>query len=198
MAIDSYVVFVPYTGDPLKAESQVDMTHNTEELAKDDLVGFASKTQVFEVSDYSFDIEQALNIGSQSSGVGAGKVTFNPFSITRKIDVASPKLFDMACAGTAFKQVILALRKSTGANVTAGNAASGQVFLRFDFKLVAVKTISWSHDDESPNETVTFEYGGMLIRYCQQKPDGTFEAVTPGGWNRINNKQDHTTKPIGG
>jgi hypothetical protein len=29
-------------------------------------------------------------IGSQSSGAGAGKVTFNPFSITRKIDKTSP------------------------------------------------------------------------------------------------------------
>jgi type VI protein secretion system component Hcp len=28
--------------------------------------------------------------GSQSSGAGAGKVKFNPFSITRKIDAASP------------------------------------------------------------------------------------------------------------
>jgi hypothetical protein len=26
------------------------------------------------------------NIGSQSTGAGAGKITFNPFSITRKID----------------------------------------------------------------------------------------------------------------
>ncbi len=30
-----------------------------------------------------FDIEQTANIGSQSSGAGAGKVTFNPFEITR-------------------------------------------------------------------------------------------------------------------
>ena len=28
---------------------------------------------LFEVEDYSFDIEQVLNIGSQSSGAGAGK-----------------------------------------------------------------------------------------------------------------------------
>ena len=28
--------------------------------------------------------------GSQSTGAGAGKATFNPFSITRKIDKASP------------------------------------------------------------------------------------------------------------
>ena len=27
--------------------------------------------------------EQTLNVGSQSSGAGAGKVTFNPFSIVR-------------------------------------------------------------------------------------------------------------------
>ena len=32
----------------------------------------------------SADVEQVLNIGSQSSGAGAGKVTFNPFQITRK------------------------------------------------------------------------------------------------------------------
>jgi type VI protein secretion system component Hcp len=30
------------------------------------------------------------NIGSQSTGAGAGKVTFNPFSITRKIDRSTP------------------------------------------------------------------------------------------------------------
>jgi hypothetical protein len=32
----------------------------------------------------SFDLEQVLNIGSQSTGTGAGKIAFNPFSITRK------------------------------------------------------------------------------------------------------------------
>jgi hypothetical protein len=31
--------------------------------------------------------------GSQSSGAGAGKITFNPFSITRKTDGASPSVF---------------------------------------------------------------------------------------------------------
>ena len=39
----------------------------------------AKGSATFEIKDYSFDIEQTLNIGSQSSGAGAGKVTFNPF-----------------------------------------------------------------------------------------------------------------------
>jgi type VI secretion system secreted protein Hcp len=195
MAIDSFVVFIPYTLPPLLSESQVDMSKNNEDLAQD-LKGFASASQLFEVEDYSFDIEQVLNIGSQSSGAGAGKVTFNPFSITRKIDRASPVLFDMACSGTAFKQVSLALRKSVGGTPVQGQP-SGQIFLRFDFKLAAVKTISWSHDDESPKETTTFEYGGMLIRYCQQQANGKLNPSVPGGWNRVKNILDHTTAPIG-
>jgi type VI protein secretion system component Hcp len=188
MAIDSYTVFQPYTGAPLTAESQVDMSKNNEELASD-LKAFATAQQLFEIEDYSFDIEQTLNIGSQASGLGAGKPIFNAFSITRKIDSASPLLFDMSCSGTAFKQVTLALRKSIG------GMTSGGVFCRFDFKLVGVKTISWSHDEESPKETVTFAYGGILIRYCQQKPDGSLGKVIPGGWNNVKNIQDHTTTP---
>ena len=31
--------------------------------------------------------------GTQSTGAGAGKVTFNPFSITKRVDKASPQLF---------------------------------------------------------------------------------------------------------
>ncbi len=202
MAIDSYVVFIPYNGSALTSESMVDMSTNTEALAQDmrkyatgqTASGVSKAGQIFEIEDYSFDIEQTLNIGSQSSGAGAGKVTFNPFSITRKIDCASPILFNMACSGTAFQQVILALRKSAGAG--AGSTSSGVIFLRFDFRLVAVKTISWSHDDESPKETVTFEYGAMVIRYCQQNANGTLQPVVPGGWNRVTNKQDMALTPL--
>jgi len=39
---------------------------------------------------------QTLNIGSQSKGAGAGKITFNPFSITRKTDRASPNFFSQS------------------------------------------------------------------------------------------------------
>ena len=35
-------------------------------------------------------IEQTLNIGSQSTGAGAGKVTFEPFVITKKTDTSTP------------------------------------------------------------------------------------------------------------
>ena len=191
MAIDSFMTFTPYTTAALDAESQVDLSNNKEELAKDFAAG-----KVFEVEDFSFDVEQQLNIGSQSSGTGAGKITFNPFSITRKIDKASSIFFEMACAGTAFQTVSLGLRKSSSGGGGDAAKTSGFFFLRFDFKLCAVKTISWSHDDESPKEEVTFEYGGLLVRYCQQNPDGSMKPAIPGGWNRVKNIRDQSTTAL--
>jgi type VI secretion system secreted protein Hcp len=209
MAIDAYVIFKPYAngGTIPDSESQVSWKNSGNDQLYKDIQSFKPATvsggkltygQIFEIEDYSFDIEQTLNIGSQGGGLGAGKVTFNPFSITRKIDAASPLLFDMACSGTSFETVYLALRKTVGASGTGGqsNMTAGFIFLRFDFKMVGVKTISWSHDDESPKETVTFEYGGLQIRYCTQNPDGTLQAAKVGGWNRIQNVQDHLATPI--
>jgi type VI protein secretion system component Hcp len=37
--------------------------------------------------------EAELEKATAGSGAGAGKVTFNPFSITRKVDSSSPNLF---------------------------------------------------------------------------------------------------------
>jgi type VI secretion system secreted protein Hcp len=185
------MTFQQYDGKFLESGSQVDFKNNGEALMDSPFKIPTNKagngsSYIFEVEDYSFDIEQTLNIGSQTSGAGAGKVTFNPFSITRKIDQASPLLFQMACSGTAFKVVTLALRKGTGTG-GGGASTSGMIFLRFDFKLVAVKTISWSHDDESPKETVTFEYGAMQINYAPQTASGTLKPAIPGGWNRVRN-----------
>ncbi len=73
--------------------------------------------KVFEVEEFNFDIEQTLNIGSQSRGTGAGKVTFNRFTITRKIDQSSPVFFQMACSGTPFALVSLGFRKAGGGDV---------------------------------------------------------------------------------
>jgi len=193
MAVDGYMYFQDYKDGFLPSESQVDPSKNQEPLWVNNAFQWSKAagkvkdnwTGLFEIEDFSFDIEQTLNIGSQSTGAGAGKVTFNPFSITRKIDVSSATFFEQACSGTPFKNVVLGLRKSSGGQ------ASGQMYLVFRFKLVAVKTISWSYDDESPKETVTFEYGGLQVHYTPQAPDGSMQK-TPvvGGWNRVKNIQD--------
>ncbi len=192
MAVDAYMMFMDYTGTYLDSESQVEMDlPSTDTLGADFKAQASGKTsKVFEVQSFNFGIEQTLNIGSQSTGAGAGKVVFNPFHIDRKIDKSSPTIFGKACSGTPFKMVSLGFRKSGGGDV------SGLMFLRFDFKLVAVKTISWEHDDEAPKETMDFEYGGLVMRYCQQNADGTLAPAIAGGWNRVKNIADVTSTPI--
>src|SRR5437660_887327 len=104
MATDAYMFFKDYTGKYLESESQVSFSG----VSASDIANpftAAGSGHIFEVEDYSFDIEQVLNIGSQSKGAGAGKVAFNPFSITRPIDKSSPILYQMACSGTPFAQV---------------------------------------------------------------------------------------------
>lgn len=187
MAVAGYMFFKPYGAEYLSSESQVDLSRDSGDLGR--YMSQAGPGKLFEIGDFSFDIEQTLNIGSQSTGAGAGKVTFNPFSIRRKIDVSSPVLFKDACSGTPFEHVALGLRKP-------GGPASGQIYLVFNFKLVAVKTIAWSYDDESPKETVTFEYGGLQIKYAQQQQGGQLKPPVVAGWNRVKNIQDITDDPI--
>lgn len=140
------------------------------------------RKRTLEVLDTSFDIEQTLNIGSQSTGAGAGKVTFNPLSITKRVDGFSPEMFQRACSGTPFQEVVLTF--PDGPDLTAR------------FKLVAVKTISLAFaDPDKLNrfelnllEEVTFEYGGLQLEV----------GGTRKGWNRVKNVVDNDpTLPIG-
>ena len=78
------------------------------------------------------------------------------------------------------------MRKSAG-----GGDTSGAIYLVFIFKLVAVKTMAWSYDDESPKETVTFEYGGLQIHYRPQSPDGSFQGEIAGGLEQSQKHQRH-------
>jgi type VI secretion system Hcp family effector len=177
MAITPYLTFRTYSGTYLPSEAIIPAFNST---AGGSLTGRG----LFPVLDYSLDIEQTLNIGSQSSGAGAGKITFNPFSITRKVDLQSPVLFQMSCSGTAFESVDLYLVDTA--------AASPQAYLNFTFKLAAIKTISWTaNEGNGPTEIVTFEYGGLQVRYDRQT-NGVFSAPIIGGWNRVTNTQDLT------
>ncbi len=92
----------------------------------------------------------------------------------------------MACSGTPFKRWP-GYSQECGRDIVWPAGQLEPFTLVFTFKLVAVKTISWAHDDEAPKETVTFEYGGLNIQYYQQQPDGKPYPPTPGGWNRVKN-----------
>jgi type VI secretion system secreted protein Hcp len=134
----------------------------------------------FEVETFNFDVEQTLNIGSQSSGAGAGKVTFNPFSITRKPDANSAALWAHLCNGGAIKSMVL----------TAVRAGSAAAFFSYTMGLVAVKSMAVAAAESGDLiETVTFEYGQATYGAAAQNPDGSLGSVVTSGWDVTKNQK---------
>ncbi len=176
MAFDAFIVF---TGAGVGAKDIEGETLDDE----------MSKKKAFEVSEFNFDVENTLNIGSASGGAGAGKVQFNEFIVKKRTDKASPFLFLHCCNGGVFNDVYLLLRKS-GVDV----AKSGGNYLKFSFKLVAVKKIGWSgaSGDDVCEEEVTFEYGAIKLQYWWQDETGKLDGPKETEWSRIKNKATFT------
>ena len=141
----------------------------------------AQNQQFIPVQSCFSDVEQTLNIGSQSTGAGAGKIVFNPFIISRKTDAISPSLFERSASGTPFKTIEVFY-------------VDDSQILQFKqtYKLAAVKTISWSVNADSTgvSENVTFEYGGLVIAVFQKNTEGEIEVFRT-GWNRVKNVRDN-------
>ncbi len=127
---------------------------------------------------FSSSIEQVLNIGSQSSGAGAGKVTFNPASLTLPIGSASLALMASANSGAALPSASIVLY---GANST--NPVE-----TLNLGLVAVQSVSTSNDGAAtsvPQVTVSLEYGSYQL--VLPSPSGQSSGGPSTSWNRITN-----------
>src|SRR5581483_10189730 len=60
---------------------------------------------LFGLNSFSFADDQTLNIGSQTTGLGAGEVKFDPLTLTFSQGGLDPTLLNMLAAGSAFKEV---------------------------------------------------------------------------------------------
>ncbi len=138
--------------------------------------------QLIKVSAYSADVEQSLNIGSTATGAGAGRIVFNPMSITKTMDATSPVLFQNAASATPYKT----------AEVFFVNAQN-VILMKQTYKLAAVKTVAWSaacaKDCAVVNEIVTFEYGGQIIT-INKSGEGK-SGPSQAGWNKVRNTVDN-------
>ena len=142
----------------------------------------------FEIKSWQFGASNPVNLSSQSGGGGSGKVQFDSFTITKNVDASSTKLFHTACTGGHYDECVLWLRKAGGSNTQQ----SGQVYLKFNFKLVMIENIEWSQSgDDPPGETVKFQYGALSIVYYPQNQDGSIARGKKKNatWDRVTNAQ---------
>jgi len=180
MAFDSFIKFIAAAGgtsESFKGESLDSEFSGTE--------GW------FSIKEFSFGIENTLNISTASGGAGAGKADFKEFTVKKQTDRASPYLAMTCGKGGHYAEVDLQLRKSGSAKV---QGKAGQTYLSYKFKLVAVKSIEWSGSsgDDVPEETVVFEYGAMQMTYYPQLADGTMGNMVQRTWNKLSNSTSFT------
>jgi type VI secretion system secreted protein Hcp len=174
MAVDAFLQFTTTgaTGVVLNGETK------DQEMSKKNPIPF-------QINTWKFAVGNATNIGSASGGGGAGKAKFESFEVTKNIDTSSPMCFLTCCVGGHFDEVNLFVRKAG-----ASSSQSGQTYLQFGFKMVAVSNINWKNG-EVPEETITFEYGAIQISYTPQDSKGALSGKPiVNQWSQISNTAD--------
>jgi hypothetical protein len=129
------------------------------------------------LSFYDLGLANTLNIGSQSSGAGAGKVTFNPLEIhTAVINFA--QFFQAEQNGAAFSSCTLSAK-------TNGEA------VEYKFSLVAISSLDaiaqsprTAEDKPASYLDVKLAFGAVEVKTSA----GTDDGGSSGGWNRVKNQ----------
>ena len=135
-----------------------------------------SSTITGNVSFFDLGLVNNPNIGSQTSGAGAGKVTFNPLEIHTSL-VNFQQFFQALATGAAFSSCTLAVRAN-------GN------HIDYTFKLVAVASVDaiarsprTDRDQPASYLDVKLNYGAIEVNTNSGGDDGGSE----GGWNQVKN-----------
>jgi type VI secretion system secreted protein Hcp len=135
-----------------------------------------------ELKAFTLGVENKTTIGSATAGGGSGKAQFAEFTITKRVDKASPSLLQACCLGVHFPEAVLSLRK-------AGASPTGPaVYLTYRFSLVyCTKVDTAGPGDEGPQEVVTFAYGAMQVSYQQQDATGKLAPAVTAQWDQTSN-----------
>jgi type VI secretion system secreted protein Hcp len=110
------------------------------------------------------------NIGSQSSGSGAGKVSMSSFTIMKTIDKASPLLWKACAAGSHLATVTLFMDPPSSS--TGAPGGDNLVVTLTDARVHGVTT---SSGGDRPTESVSFTYAKIKMDYT---PQGSSSPVT--------------------
>ena len=142
-------------------------------------------SQLFALDGFSLSDRQTLNIGSQSSGAGAGKVTFDPLQLNFSQLGLQPTLFQMLASGTAFKEV----------DVLGYSRSTNHIIEDYSFGLVAADKLS---TDTSGKTQVGLEYGSQEIQQYIRQPDGSYPGTpATAAWDRVRNVEGFGSTPLG-
>lgn len=123
----------------------------------------------FDIEDYSAAQQQSETVGSGTGGAGAGKVSFQPISVSKHVDASSPKLFTLL---------------ASGAHLVSGQiqltAADGTVTETVDLRQIVLASLTTSNSGAATDqlhEQLTLQVGAISLQV----------GGTTGGWDVTKN-----------
>lgn len=136
-----------------------------------------------DIQSFSWGCSQTGSMALGGGG-GAGKVSFQDFNFSKKVDKASPELFLKCCNGKHISKGVLTVRK-------AGEKPLDYLVIEFEDLLVSSTTFggAGSSDDVSENVSINFAKQKMTYREQDTKTGGE-KSKTEASWNLKTGQKD--------
>jgi type VI secretion system secreted protein Hcp len=131
-------------------------------------------------------------------GGGAGRVAFQDFHFTHKVDKATPLLFFACASGQHIPSATLTCRRPSAQGAAAPGAAAAVPapgpgeFLIFQMSNVMITSFTdagISADEDRPTESISFSFQSVQIEYTPQNADGANGAPITRGWDVRRNQK---------
>jgi type VI secretion system secreted protein Hcp len=146
-----------------------------------------------EILSYAHAITQPASATAGSAGGGTiGRCKHDDFVITKYVDLASPKLYELCCSGKHISKVVIELMRASG------DAPVKYMAIEMDQVVISkVNPVSAARNNGSdgkasedlPTESIAFNYGVIKWTYTQQKrADGSKGGNVTGGWSLVEGK----------
>jgi len=134
------------------------------------------------VTILSFDhaIRQPASVTQKSAGGRAAEeADHSPFSITKLLDAATPKLYEASCKGTHIPEVTIELWRAGGDNPLK--------YMEYKLKEVLVSAVIANGNPvgpaQFPTETVQLTYGAIEWTYTKQDEKGAAKGNVAAKWS---------------
>lgn len=124
-----------------------------------------------DVLSFSWGLAQTGGAAA-TGGAGAGKVQFQDFHFTKRMDKSSPILFLKCATGEHINEGTITARR-------AGQRTQEYLIIKMNDILITSYQTGGSSEDNTPTDQVSMNFAKVVYSYIPQKADGqSDEAVT--------------------
>jgi type VI secretion system secreted protein Hcp len=131
-----------------------------------------------QLQSWSFGASNPGTFGVGSGG-GSGKASIQDFHFTMHPSTATPDLFAHCCTGDHYGSAFVIAKKTGGQKPVH--------YLRFFFKdlIISSYQTGGSGGNDSPTDSISFQFAAMTLSYTSQKVDGSKGQTVDRMWNQV-------------